>query len=166
MSKKLSPHCIRWDNPRTLLSIPEQNPTPEQFWGWDFNPRMFWCLGVYSTPLHCGAVTASHIHFVFVGHKYIQKSENRFSKWSHNQTKMKINYASQYQVWLAASNCLTGLVLDQICVGPWILRCQHLYSDWVIFTISQSPSQDKTRLVCYLIIGFHLSAFCTDSDSI
>ena len=52
---KLSSHCSRRDNPRTKLSIPEQNPTPEQFWGWDFNPRMFWCSGVYSTPLiACG----------------------------------------------------------------------------------------------------------------
>ena len=48
---KLSHHCLRWNNPRTKLSIPEQNPTPEQFRGWDFNPRMFCCWGVYSTPL-------------------------------------------------------------------------------------------------------------------
>ena len=26
MSTKLSPHCIRGDNPQTLFSIPEQNP--------------------------------------------------------------------------------------------------------------------------------------------
>ena len=47
VSIKLSPHCIRWDNPRIKLSIAEQNPTPEQLWGWDFNPRNFYS----STPL-------------------------------------------------------------------------------------------------------------------
>ena len=37
---------------------------------------------------------------------------------------MKINYASQYQTWLATSNCLTGLVLIDArsnLSGPWIL---------------------------------------------
>ena len=52
VNTKYTSHCIRRDNPRTQLSIPEQNSTPEQFWGWDFNPRMFWCSGVYSTPLY------------------------------------------------------------------------------------------------------------------
>ena len=38
---KLSPHSIRWDNPWIKFSTPKQNPTPEQFWGWDFNPRVY-----------------------------------------------------------------------------------------------------------------------------
>ena len=64
-----------------MLSIPEQNPTPEQFRGWDFNPRMFWCSGDYSTPLMirvsecnafiCSLALSSEKKFCVYGHSFV-----------------------------------------------------------------------------------------------
>ena len=80
---------------------------------------------------YCGAVTDSHIHFIFECHMH-RKIRKQMLLKIESQTKMKINYASQYQTWLATSNCLTGLVLIDArsnLSGALNTRCHHLCSD-------------------------------------
>ena len=40
-----------WGCEVMFWGLNSSDSNPEQFWGWVLNPRMFWCSGVYGTPL-------------------------------------------------------------------------------------------------------------------